>query len=126
MEYGNSTDPCQLFLYKCAYTQSDHGLNSSLQETRSIWRNKNSIETIEVGEPVLHSQLNISQALGFSLGGDLRILRSQAWLHAQCRVFLGLSLPLPLPLPYPQACSLSQINKSPLKNDKKQSSGQSC
>ena len=114
MEYGNRTDPCQLFLYECAYTQSDHGLNSSLQETWSVWRNKSSIETIEVGgEPGVHSQLNISQTLGFSSGGDLRILRSQAWLHAQCRVCLGLSLPLPLPLPYPQACSHSQINKSP-------------
>ena len=49
MEYGNRTDPCQLFLYECAYTQSDHGLNSSLQETWGVWRNKSSIETIEVG-----------------------------------------------------------------------------
>ena len=54
--------------------------------------------------------------LGFSSGGDLRVMGYIPRGSALSTVCLRLSLPLPLPLPLAHSSALSQINKSLKKN----------
>lgn len=76
MEYGNSTDPCHLFLHKCAGAQRDHQLNGSLwgrdleywKKWKFNWNNK--VGGAWLAQSVEH------RTLGFSSGCDVRVLKN--------------------------------------------------